>query len=136
MFGTTSLRRIYSTGETAAHVDSGEHRHRDRGLRSAWVVAAEACLTREADVTRDQLDGVRSVTVTRDFGDLRSLLPSGRTLMQEIGDFVTNRIRRSHRAAQSATTATRSAAVEGLRQAARRRRSASPHRTSPSRAGC
>lgn len=35
-----------------------------------------------------------SVTVRRDFGDLRSLLPQGHDLMREIGDVVTDRIRR------------------------------------------
>lgn len=35
-----------------------------------------------------------SVTVTRNFGDLRDLLPGGKGLMQEIGDFATARIRR------------------------------------------
>lgn len=34
-----------------------------------------------------------SVTVTRSFGDLRELVPSGPTLMQEIGDFATRQIR-------------------------------------------
>lgn len=33
------------------------------------------------------------VTVSRNFGDLRDLLPKGVSLMQEIGDFATNRIR-------------------------------------------
>ena len=32
------------------------------------------------------------ITVTRGFGDLRSLLPTGRSLMQEIGDLLTRRI--------------------------------------------
>ncbi len=36
------------------------------------------------------MSGVR---VTRTFGDLRDLLPKGEALMQEIGDFATNRIR-------------------------------------------
>lgn len=34
------------------------------------------------------------ITVTRNFGDLRKLLPVGEGLMREIGDFATNRIRR------------------------------------------
>lgn len=34
-----------------------------------------------------------SVTVTRDFGDLRELLPGGESLMQEIGDFAVQQIR-------------------------------------------
>lgn len=34
-----------------------------------------------------------SVTVTRDFGDLRELLPGGDSLMREIGDFAVSRIR-------------------------------------------
>jgi hypothetical protein len=34
-----------------------------------------------------------SVTVTRSFGDLRQILPSGPLLMQEVGDFGVRRIR-------------------------------------------
>lgn len=34
-----------------------------------------------------------SVKVTRNFGDLRELLPSGPKLMQEVGDYVVRRIR-------------------------------------------
>jgi hypothetical protein len=41
-----------------------------------------------------------SVTVTRAFGDLRELLPSGKTLMQEVGDFAVARIRRRTEQAQ------------------------------------